>query len=113
MGKLMHFSWKDWLPFRNWRIIGRVDSADEVPTRLPRNGIVLVGTLEAPKWLAFDCPCKMRHRILLNLDKNRKPTWHIAKVAPFSLKPSVDYRDGKQRCHYVLRNGKTEWARNK
>ena len=109
----MRIGWLDWLPFRSWRIVGHVDSADDVPARLPKNGIVLVGTLETPKWLAFDCPCQKRHRILLNLDKNRKPAWQVSRTSPFSLKPSVDYKDGRQRCHYVLRNGKTEWARHK
>lgn len=64
----MKFSWKEWLPWRKWRIGAVVDAADEVPERLPPKVAVLVGSTAHPKWLAFDCPCGEVHRIVVSLD---------------------------------------------
>lgn len=107
--------WLDWLP--QWlthepvRCIGLVESADEIPEKLPRNTAVVVGTVVRPKWIAFDCPCRSGHRIMLNLDKSRNPWWQLSKVdGPLSLSPSVNYYDGRRRCHYFIRNGKIDWS---
>lgn len=106
--------WWQWLPFWRWRLVAVVESADEVPARLPRNGITLVGAHSHPKWIAFDCPCRLGHRILVNADAQRKPFWrfladHRGRV---TLTPSVDYSDKTKRCHYVIRHGKIIWARD-
>ena len=103
--------WWDWLPVFGWRIVAEVDSADEVPVRLPRNGVILVGPQAKPKWLAFDCPCRTGHRILLNADRTRRPYWSIAGSGRLSIMPSVDYHDAHKRCHYFIRNGHIAWAR--
>ena len=50
-----------------WRIIGEVESADDIPNQLPKRGAVLVVSGKRQKWIAFDCPCDSSHRILLNL----------------------------------------------
>src|SRR5438874_6766630 len=34
------------------RIVAVVEAADDVPERLPRNGVVLVGSSTQPKWIA-------------------------------------------------------------
>lgn len=106
--------WLNWLP--QWltrqpaHCIGLVESADEVPEKLPRNTAVVVGTAARPKWIAFDCPCRSGHRIMLNLDNARTPFWRLSKVdGPLSLSPSVNYYDRKRRCHYFIRNGKVDW----
>lgn len=108
----MKISWWQWLPFWSWRVIGRVDSADEVPNQLPRNGVALVGDAGRIKWIVFDCPCRTGHRIMLNADPARRPRWTLNQVARLTISPSVDYRGSQQRCHYVIRNGRIAWVKD-
>jgi hypothetical protein len=100
----------EWLPIYGWRVVATVESADEVPTRLPRNGAVVVGSRERPKWVAFDCPCRSGHRILLSTDRSRWPCWSIAGHRPLTISPSVDYNDGGRRCHYFVKRGRIRWV---
>jgi hypothetical protein len=104
--------WWQWLPFWRWRIVGQAEAADEVPSRLPRNGAVFIGSETYPKWLAFDCPCRSGHRIMIPLDKARRPHWRIVTSAPLSVHPSVDYTAKDRRCHYFIRQGRIKWAKN-
>ncbi|MGJ7562312.1 DUF6527 family protein [Variovorax sp. GB1R11] len=60
--------------------------------------------------MAFDCPCKQSHRILVPLDRSKKPHWRFTGVEKVSLFPSVDAFRGKVRCHYVIRDGRTKWV---
>lgn len=110
----MKISWWQWWPFFRWRVVGAVDAADEVPRRLPRNGAALVGSEQFPKWVAFDCPCRTGHRIMLNLDSQRKPTWRLgpAPTNKLSIAPSVDYVTEQRRCHYFIRDGKVKWTKD-
>jgi len=112
MAEGMRIAWHQWLPFRRWRILGQVDAADEVPERLPRNGAVIVGSEALPKWLIFDCACRSGHRVMLNLDLNRNPRWHLVATKPLSVTPSIDYAGSQRRCHYYVRNGRTAWAKD-
>jgi hypothetical protein len=107
----MKFSWTEWLPFRSWRLVGVTADADEVPDRLPPKGVVVVGSPDRPKWIAFDCPCGTGHRIMLNADHHRRPTWRLAvKGRRVTLYPSVDFLGDRKRCHYFIRNGRVEWV---
>lgn len=105
-------SWHDFWPFSPWRLVGQVEAADEIPDRLPRKGAVLVGTLQHPKWIAFDCPCGIRHRILLPLDARQRRHWRLRPGARLTLWPSIDAVNGARRCHYFITNGRTVWARD-
>ena len=87
-----------------------VDAADEIPEKLPRRGAVLVGTRRHPKWIAFDCPCRKAHRIMLNTDRSRYPYWSTNVKGPLTISPSVDYHEGKRRCHYFVHKGRTVWG---
>lgn len=100
------------LPWRPWRIVGHVPAGDEVPDRLPRRGVVLVEPGEGPTWAAFDCPCRTGHRLMVNLDTRRRPAWHIDSPRPLTIRPSIDDITAERRCHFVIRRGKIEWARN-
>ncbi|WP_271528072.1 DUF6527 family protein [Bradyrhizobium sp. CCBAU 25338] len=125
--------WTDWLPPRlahlpRWKwlqlgwlpqwltdqpplyCIGQVESADEIPEKLPSNTAVVVGDASRLKWIAFDCPCRSGHRIMLNLDRGRSPFWQLSTVeGTLSLSPSVNYHNGRRRCHYFIKNGKVDW----
>jgi hypothetical protein len=109
MADSIKISWWQWLPIFGWRIVAVVESADDIPQRLPRNGAVLVGSRAQPKWIAFDCPCRSGHRIILNTDKLRLPYWITNVQGPLTLSPSIDYVHPKRRCHYFILNGRIEW----
>ena len=110
MADIERIPWWQWLPVFGWRIVLVVDSADNVPHRLPRNGAVLVGPSTLPKWIAFDCPCRSGHRIMLNTDKIRRPYWSTTVKGPLTISPSIDYQHLSRRCHYLVRNGHVTWV---
>jgi hypothetical protein len=110
MANMSKISWWQWLPFFRWRIVVVVESADEAPARLPRNGAVLVGSTMYPKWIVFDCPCRRGHRIMLNLDHSRKPTWSTTLTGRLTVSPSVDAHEHGRRCHYFIRDGRVQWV---
>lgn len=113
MARLGRISWWEWIPGRAWRIVTAVEAADEIPARLPPNGAVLVGSSQRPKWLAFDCPCKTGHRIMVALDPAHRPHWTIVKENKLSIYPSVDYQTSDRRCHYLVTNGKITWVNDR
>ncbi len=108
----VNIHWWHWLPFRRMSCIGAVESADEIPEKLPRSAAIAVASQGQLKWLAFDCPCRAGHRILLNLDRARSPSWTATQKhnGYLSLSPSVNYYDGNRRCHYFVRDGKIVWS---
>jgi hypothetical protein len=110
----LRIPWWQWWPLWSWRCVAIVGAADEVPERLPRRATVIVGSLNRVKWLAFDCPCAAKHRVLLNCDPERRPVWTImfSYYGRLSIAPSVDQVQGGRRCHYFVRNGKTVWAKD-
>ena len=113
MARLSTIRWWHWLPIPWWwRLVATVEAADEIPERLPKRGAVLVGSRERPKWLAFDCPCRRGHRVMLSLDSARKPRWDIRGRFLLTVSPSVNDRTLGTRCHYFIRNGRTAWARD-
>jgi hypothetical protein len=111
MAEMKKISWWQWIPIFRWRIVGTVESADEVPLRLPRNGAVIVGCPAYPKWIVFDCPCRRGHRIMLNTDKTRRPMWSTSVRDHLTISPSIDYNDSIGHCHYFIRQGRVRWVR--
>jgi hypothetical protein len=111
MARVGRIPFWEWIPGRGWRIVAKVEAADEIPARLPVHGAVIVGSLERPKWLAFDCPCKTGHRIMVTLDPNHWPYWVIKNGKKLSISPSIDYRSAEMRCHYFVTNGKVTWVK--
>jgi len=110
MADMMRIRWWQWLPVFRWRIVAVVDSADNVPQRLPRNGAVLVGPSARPKWIVFDCPCRGGHRIMLNTDRVRSPHWSTTVKGSLNILPSIDYDHPMRRCHYFIRKGRVRWV---
>ena len=101
------------LTSRAWQLEATVADMDEVPPHIGPRRAYLVATARHHKWLVFDCPCGTGHRIVLNLDRARRPVWtlRVSKRRVITLHPSVDYRDGRLACHYVLLDGRIEWVR--
>ncbi len=102
--------WHGWLPRRRYWIAGTVEAADEVPERLPRKAIIVVERSGRPSWLAFDCPCDRRHRLLIPLSTRVAPRWQLTQGKRPSLAPSVDSADAGRKCHFWLKNGMIQWA---
>jgi hypothetical protein len=113
MADVRKISWWQWLPLFRWRLVAIVESADEVPNRLPRNGAVLVGPKNRPKWIVFDCPCRRGHRIMLNTDRARQPYWSTTVDGRLTIAPSVDSHHAMRRCHYFVRNGRIMWVNDR
>ena len=108
-------TWWRWLPlpWRTWKVVLSVAEADEIPDQIAARGAVIVGSAAGPKWLAFDCPCRRHHRVILNLSPSRRPVWRVLTKSPLSLIPSVDEISDGQRCHYVLQRGEVRWVRKR
>lgn len=98
-----------WLPFLKWRVVALVESADEIPDRLPRNGAVIVGSHSFTKWIVFDCPCRRGHRIMISTDKTHFPHWNLMTKNKLTISPSIDYVNQGVRCHYFIRGGDVKW----
>jgi Family of unknown function (DUF6527) len=113
MASLGRIPWWQWIPGRRWRIVAAVEDADEIPSRLPRNGVVLVGSRQQPKWLAFDCPCRTGHRIIVSLDVTHTPHWILVDERDLTVWPSLDYRAHDRRCHYIISYGRVVWTHEK
>lgn len=94
-----------------WKVTQVVADVDDIPNQLARREIILVATSQFTKWIVFDCPCGTGHRIMLNADSSREPTWELRRQDLAVLWPSVDYR-GHRRCHYVICNGRTLWTKD-
>ena len=88
-----------------------VSSVYEVPVRLRWTETVLVGPTDSPAWLAFDCPCRHAHRVLLSLDADNRPAWHLDAGDLVNLSPSVDQVSEVGRCHYFVHQGRIRWVR--
>ena len=101
------------LVFRPWLLAGTVSEGDEVPDHLPARRAVVVGARSGWKWLVFDCPCRTGHRIMLNLDPDRRPYWNlrVSSTRRLTVSPSIDYRGNGLSCHYFIRDGRVVWFR--
>ena len=101
-----------WLVPCPWHLAGIVSECDEVPERIAVRGAFLVGARPNWKWLVFDCPCRASHRIMLNLDPGRCPSWtlRLSQRRRITISPSIDYRGRDRSCHYFIRDGRLVWA---
>ena len=101
------------LVFHPWLLGGIVSEGDEVPDRIPARRAFLVGVPSGWKWLVFDCPCRAGHRIMLNLDPDRRPYWilRVSSTRRLTVSPSIDYRGNGLSCHYFIRDGRVVWFR--
>ena len=91
-------------------MLGAVDAADLIPERLPRKGLVVVEDRKGPSWVAFNCPCREHHRLMVRLSASSNPHWRLDGDKRLSLRPSIDSHDDGRRCHFWLTNGKIRWV---
>lgn len=76
----------------------------------PRRGIAVVDGGRGPSWIAFDCPCRRRHRLLISLSEHIRPCWRLTGRRRPSLHPSIDVVEDGVRCHFWLTDGTIKWA---
>src|SRR6266542_3670497 len=88
------------LPWRRWKVVDEVASGGDVPAKLPRRGAAIVIASGEPTWLAFDCPCRRGHRVMLNLSASRNPWWKVQDYDPLTVWPSIDDETLERRCHF-------------
>ncbi len=100
-------------PWRLWSVASTVDAADEIPAEIPKRRAVLVSSGGRFTWIAFDCPCGRGHRVMLNLDPRRRPSWNVQDTVLLTIHPSIDDRTSGRRCHFNLRAGRVRWSRNR
>ena len=90
----------------------RIAAVDEVPDRLDRRYLYLIG-LDNPWSAAMLCPCGCDETIHLSLLRNDSPSWNLRleKTANLpTLLPSV-WRTKGCRSHFFLREGTIVWCR--
>lgn len=102
--------WRKWFPRLRYAVVCIAPAADLIPRRLPRKGITVVDDGPGPSWIAFDCPCRRRHRLIISVNEHIRPCWRLSVEPRLSLFPSVDVVDGGRRCHFWLRDGTIQWA---
>ena len=87
-----------------------LDSASDPKAALHGRQLVLIGSLEKPKWLKFACPCRCGEILALNLMASHTPRWSVEQHADGTLTvfPSVD----ATTCgsHFWIRHSRIEWV---
>lgn len=86
---------------------------DEVPDKLKKNSIYIVGSNKYYWLLAFKCPCGCEKDINLNLLKDTEPCWRFKiRKENISITPSI-WRITGCKSHFIINNGKINWVRNR
>ena len=109
----MTLGWWQWLPIHLWRIASTVPSADEIREKPLKRTESLVGTRH-PKWIAFDCPRRSGHPVMLNADPGGHPVWtlKLPGAGVFTIFPSAIFTEGDRRCYLIVRAGRIVWVRD-
>jgi hypothetical protein len=96
--------------WRRFTIDARVASPLDLPRQLRRRGAIVIGSTQYEKWIAFECPCRRGHQVLLNLDASTHPVWRVRSRSPLTLTPSVDEHSSVGHCHYTITSGVVMWV---
>lgn len=83
----------------------------EQPEEMTRGRLYLVVGRSGPKWAIFLCPCGCGQKVLLSLNKDRRPRWAVTQdwLGRPSVFPSVNQLDGC-RSHFWIKNGGISWC---
>lgn len=85
--------------------------AEDLPEKISKKEIYILGECFDPWALAFTCPCGCKSIIQLNLLREAKPRWefNLYKNKKITVKPSV-WRKVGCRSHFFIRKGRIVWA---
>jgi len=83
-----------------------------LPEKIQDKTIFIVGEVDNPWLLAFNCPCGCNSLIQLNLLKDVYPGWRymINKKKKINIFPSI-WRTVGCKSHFNVRNSKVIWAK--
>ena len=87
---------------------------EEDPIDDPKEKILyVIGTKIEPWQVEFLCPCGCQEKIVLPVNRQTTPRWHLfidSKGIP-SLSPSI-WRSKGCKSHFFLRGGRIQWCPN-
>ncbi len=99
-------------PEFHWKSRYRVVFVEDLPDRLGRKSLYVVGERACPHYAAMACPNRRCATILtMNLLPDDHPQWRLAvsQQGVPTLAPSVWRRTGCG-CHFFLREGRIDWC---
>ena len=78
------------------------------------NEIIIVGTMEHPKWATFQCPCGCGEFLAVNLMVSVSPCWEARfdTDGRVTFSPSVRVINSEHNCrsHFFIRNNHVDWC---
>ncbi|WP_424946017.1 DUF6527 family protein [Candidatus Spongiihabitans sp.] len=87
---------------------------EDLPDKLSKKTIYIVGGREFPFQAVFLCPKNCEEKIFLNLSEqhHRNERWDITEHTDhsISLHPSVWMKTLKCNCHYWVKKGRIIWV---
>lgn len=105
---------------RIWEFLGRLTGrspwlatfVEDLPDKLHRRTVYLIGEDDCPWSAALKCPCGCDALIQLSLIPGDDPTWvaSVGKRARASIHPSI-WRIRGCKSHFFIREGKLIWAK--
>lgn len=102
--------------FFNWKIGKhqyRIKTICDNPNSgsIKNNIIYVVGGEDYVKWAYLQCPSGCKEIIMLNLNRERNPSWKISqdRIGKATIYPSIHKQDGCQ-SHFWIKKGKLKWA---
>lgn len=86
--------------------------ATELPERLKKSDLYLVGENSHFWFVAMICPCGCGDTLQMNLDERLRPRWTLSVDADGipSLRPSV-FRTVGCRSHFFITSGQIIWCK--
>lgn len=103
--------WLAILVFFGFRIKYKAEHVGELPDKVNRNRVYLIGDDGEAWFAAFRCPCGCGETIELSLLPDERPHWKSQshKDSSVTLHPSV-WRTKGCKSHFIMRGGLIKWC---
>jgi hypothetical protein len=104
--------WRNHQPELPWNRRYRALVVEDLPDRLERKKLYVVGGRSCPQYAAMACPHRRCATVLtMNLLPDDDPQWQLAldRQAVPTLAPSI-WRRQDCGCHFFLREGRLTWC---
>jgi hypothetical protein len=86
--------------------------AEELPDKLDRNVVYVLGEGKHRWFVALTCPCGCGNTLQVSLLPDSKPRWRLIEHADdgtVTVEPSI-WREVGCRSHFFLRRGRIQWC---
>jgi len=90
-----------------------VEWVEDLPNKIIKNTIYIVGGKEYPFHACFVCPRRECNQLIaLDISPELNPRWRITEYSKggISLNPSIYVTSFRCQCHYWVKKGKIHWA---